>query len=128
MSTKPCCHTYSHSSTSPRNLAKFNIPAVSLNSPEALLAHFPKHLHLVLSDFKGKTGYWNPQGGWVEAERAVVVAMKRVLQLGGRIDSGMEVKGLVVGEERGKRKVRGLRLKSEEILEADIVVIATGAW
>lgn len=54
-----------------------------------------------------------------------------VLQLGGQIGAGMEVDGLVMSKEpsaSGKRVAKGVKLKSGDVLEADLVIICTGAW
>lgn len=74
---------------------------------------------------------FNPVGGWAEAERAVSVGMQMVLEQGGHIGAGMEIDGIVLGKElssSGTKVAKGVKLKSGQVLEADLVVICTGAW
>lgn len=66
--------------------------------------------------------------------------MQMVLDLGGQIGAGMEVDGLVLeplsagaassstngGDSR--RVAKGVRLTDGTILEADLIICATGAW
>ena len=58
--------------------------------------------------------------------------MQMVLKLGGQIGAGMEVDGLVLSKEAspetGKRVAKGVRLKDGSVLEADLVIVCTGAW
>lgn len=58
--------------------------------------------------------------------------MQMVLKLGGQIGAGMEVDGLVLSKEAspetGKRVAKGVKLKDGTVLEADLVIICTGAW
>lgn len=58
--------------------------------------------------------------------------MQMVLELGGQIGAGMEIDGLVLSKElspsTGKRVAKGVKLKDGTVLEADLVIIATGAW
>lgn len=70
-----------------------------------------------------------------EAERALSIGMQMVLDLGGQIGAGMEVDGLLLSKSPegdnaagAKRSARGVRLKDGTILEADLVICATGAW
>lgn len=108
-----------------RNLPALSITPVNLPDPASILNHFPPHLHHVLGKFENKSGYYNPVGGWVEAARAVEVAMKKVRQLGCVIEGGKTVKELLI--EDGK--CRGVILESGERMGGyDLVVVAMGSW
>ncbi len=65
-------------------------------------------------------GVFNPRGGWVEAGRAMEVAIKRVGRMGGVIKTGWEVEGFV--EEAGE--IKGVRSKTGEVVEGDLVVVS----
>ena len=66
-------------------------------------------------------GYLNPRAGWVESGQVVAHLASAAVRAGVRIVRS-EVEGFL-GEER----VRGLRTRAGD-LEADFVVVATGAW
>ena len=107
------------------NLLKLGITPKALPTPEAIRAHFSERgLADAVGNFANKTGYYNPVAGWSEATRAVKIGHRRVQKLGGTIEGGKEVAGFVAD---GK-KVTGVRLIGGEVIEADHVIVATGAW
>lgn len=108
-----------------KNLPELGINPVDLPTPSSIVSHFPPHLRPYLGSFNGKQGYFNPVGGWVEAARAVEVAMKMVRQLGGKIEGGKGVKDLLVKDG----KCSGVILSNDEVMDGyDLVVVALGAW
>ncbi|KAH7927462.1 FAD dependent oxidoreductase, partial [Leucogyrophana mollusca] len=74
------------------------------------------------------TASLNHDGGWAEAARAMRVLLARVRAAGGRVLGGREARGVV---RRAGRCV-GVRVwvgaGHEEVYEADVVVLAVGAW
>ena len=70
--------------------------------------------------------YWNPQAGWVEADKAVDAMLKEAVHKGVRYLQGDVVELLL--HEDPKRGVRGVKLADMQVVEADKVLIATGAW
>lgn len=76
------------------------------------------------SDEYGK-GYFNPEAGWCDAEKATISFAKVALELGVRRVTG-EVRELLF--DRAESRVSGVKLHDGRVLEADKVVIAAGAW
>ena len=107
------------------NLNRLSLTAKMLPTPESIRQHFiDQGLGEHVSDFENRTGYYNEFGGWAEAERAVRILHKKVKTLGGTIEGGKEVAELVIDGS----DVKGVRLINGEIIEADLVVVATGSW
>ena len=71
------------------------------------------------------SAYWNPGAGWVEADRAVEAMLQEAVDKGVRYLQG-EVASLVL-QESG-HGIRGVKLEDGSVVEADKVVLATGAW
>lgn len=69
---------------------------------------------------EGIIGYANPTGGWGESGRALEIGIKRVRQLGGEVRAGAEVTGI---KKEGK-KVKGVKLRSGEEVEGDLIVVS----
>lgn len=111
------------------NLEKLKITPTPFLNGAAVRAHFEAQgLGDTVGDFVNKTGYFNPIGGWGEAERAVRVGHKMVEKLGGTIEGGKEVAELVVEQTGGAKEVKGVKLVDGEVIKADFVIVATGAW
>jgi len=72
------------------------------------------------------SAYWNPEAGWAEADKAVEAMLKEAVKRGVKYVQGNVVELLL--HEPPTRGVRGVKLASGELLEADKVVLATGAW
>ncbi len=72
----------------------------------------------------GDWGYINKRSGWADAEGGMLWLRKQVEALG-RVDFRQgEVTSLV----KDGNKVTGAKLTSGEIVGADLVIVATGAW
>ena len=72
------------------------------------------------------SAYWNPEAGWAEADKAIEAMLQDAAERGVRYLQGHIVELLL--HESPTQGVRGVRLASGEVLEADKVVLATGAW
>lgn len=93
-----------------------------VRTPDEVKACWPAGLET--GAFRDRAGYHNVVGGWGEAARAVEVGLKRVSALGGTVRGGAEV----VGINRSGRTITGVTLASGEVVPADLVVVAAGAW
>lgn len=107
------------------NLPTFNITPKPLQDAASIRKHFADQgLAHAVGTFDNRAGYFNPVGGWVEAERAIRIGHRMIADLGGSVEGGKEVEGLVLeGEE-----VKGVRLVGGDVITADLVIVATGAW
>ena len=77
-------------------------------------------------DLEGcRSAYWNGDAGWVEADKAVGAMLEEALGRGVTYLQG-EVKGVVLKE--GGKGAKGVRLGNGRVVEADRIVVATGAW
>ncbi|KZT59059.1 FAD dependent oxidoreductase [Calocera cornea HHB12733] len=92
-------------------------------SAEELRACFPASAPLPALD--GASGYLNRSGGWVEASRAMALLRARVERLGGQVLGGRCVTHL---SRDASGQVDGVVLSSGEVLRADVVILAAGAW
>ncbi|KAG1818332.1 FAD dependent oxidoreductase [Suillus variegatus] len=93
-----------------------------LDSPASIRAQFPD-IHIVgLSLLQG---YFNHDGGWAEAERAVGLLMEHVKKRGVKVLPGKAVQELVK-TERGQTK--GVRCADDTEYKANVVVLALGSW
>ncbi|MCJ1249625.1 hypothetical protein MMC30_006851 [Trapelia coarctata] len=72
------------------------------------------------------SAYWNPEAGWAEADKAVEAMLKEATMRGVNYLQGNIVELLL--HESPTRGVRGVKLSSGKVIEADKVVLATGAW
>ena len=80
----------------------------------------------------GERGYVNWGSGWVDAGRAIGDVGRRVRELGKERVTWKKghVRRLKVSDDgRGsKKRVTGVELEAGSMVEADLVVLATGAW
>lgn len=93
-----------------------------VRTPAEIKACWPEGLET--GAFAGRSGYHNVIGGWGEAARSVEVGLERIKSLGGTVRGGAEV----IAINRTGRKITGVTLKSGEVVPADLVVVAAGAW
>ena len=70
--------------------------------------------------------YWNPEAGWAEADQAVEAMLKEAVQSGVQYRQGHAVTLLLHDDH--ERGIRGVKLADGRILEAEKVLLATGAW
>ncbi|KAF8342678.1 FAD dependent oxidoreductase-domain-containing protein [Cantharellus anzutake] len=83
-----------------------------------------------------KCGYVNLEGGWAFASKGLECARKTVEQLGGRVVGGKKVVQLVFDDDDpgtnevvgGEGKCKGVKLEGGMVLDADVTIVATGAW
>ncbi|CAN9097966.1 unnamed protein product [Alternaria alternata] len=78
----------------------------------------------IKSEQYGK-GYFNPEAGWCDAERATQSFTKVALESGVKRVTG-EVQELLLSAD--KSRVAGVKLRDGQILRADKIVLAAGAW
>lgn len=67
--------------------------------------------------------YYNQSAGWVDAGMALRVMLEEAIRLGIRYETG-EAKGVVFGEGG----VQGVQTEVGDVVRADKVLLATGAW
>ena len=70
-----------------------------------------------------RDAYWNPEAGWCDAAAATASLMKDTLRYGIKYVVGDVAELCLEGEQ-----VKGVRMISGELLSADKIVLATGAW
>ncbi|KAI4106304.1 MAG: hypothetical protein LQ339_003041 [Xanthoria mediterranea] len=111
-----------------------------LDSPQdirAILGLHPDHslrLGQPESEHLGRTGYINRSSGWANAEGAMRIEMRRILEH--RRDPARltlrraKVDRLLFSRADSERKpsVTGVYLTDSSCIEADLIILATGAW
>jgi len=70
-------------------------------------------------------GYFNPEGGWAEATRAVATLLSHVKELGGRVIASQEVASLM---KDGHGRTTGVKCKDGACFEGDRVILTVGPW
>lgn len=70
-------------------------------------------------------GYFNPEAGWCDAEKATMSFAKVAIELGVQRVTG-EIQNFILNEAR--TRVSGVRLRDGRTLAADKIVLAAGAW
>jgi len=70
-------------------------------------------------------GYFNPEAGWCDAERATQSFIKVALELGVQRVTG-EVQELLLNNNQSG--LAGVRLRDGRVFKADQIVLAAGAW
>ena len=83
--------------------------------------------HLKEADIDGWRGLWCENGGWVAARSALSSVAVECRRLGVKYASGPSgaFKALVLDD---KGRCRGVETEDETRWEADVVVLAAGAW
>lgn len=71
-------------------------------------------------------GYFNPRGGWADAEQAMRFLRKQVEQLG-RVQFRVGEVTELLRDDTGS-KLKGVKLTDGQTIDADLVVLAAGAW
>jgi len=71
-----------------------------------------------------RDGYFNPRAGWAESGRVVARLVREARDGGVELREGTQVAALAEGEAR----IRGVVLSGGEVLSADAVLVAAGAW
>lgn len=108
----------------------------NLGSPEDIKAA------LKTDGSSGSAGYINYSSGWADAAAAMADVRRRVNEEAGKQGRRIWKRGKAVelvydharhsvhtpGTEPKRRKITGVRLESGETLQADLVVLAAGAW
>lgn len=83
----------------------------------------------VLGVFTTHKGSMNYDGGWVEAARAITIAIDIVVSRGAKVEGGKEVVTLLKGARAdGSGYTHGVKCSDGSTYFADRVIIATGAW
>ncbi|KAG8924606.1 hypothetical protein FRC02_010332 [Tulasnella sp. 418] len=90
----------------------------------------------VESDTSKGFGYLNHSGGWADARAGMAELRDKVLSLGGVIEPGISLMKITFGGEfqdvalvvTRKANLEKEEDMSEEVITADTVIVATGAW
>lgn len=72
------------------------------------------------------SAYWNPEAGWVEADKAVEAMLEEAIKRGVTYVQGNVM--VLLLHEPPTRGIRGVKLANGRVIEADKVMLATGAW
>lgn len=78
-----------------------------------------------LDEEKWTKGYFNPEAGWCDAERATASFAKVAFELGVQRITG-DIQELLLDQENSR--IKGVRLADGRTVTADKVVLAAGAW
>jgi len=91
---------------------------------DAIRAAFP--LDVPTPSFDHDAGYFNCEGGWVNAGQALSLMISKIVDLGAKVIPGKMVRAIV----RGKTDATMRRVECEDgsFYDASLVVIATGSW
>lgn len=108
--------------TSYENIKNMNLGPEKVDTHDEIRSKLPSDVEV--GRFDNRSGYYNKVGGWGEAARSVEVGLKRIKSLGGKVRGGAEV---VSFKKQGK-KITGVVLQTGEVVPADLVVVAAGAW
>lgn len=110
-------------------------PAYIVKDSKEAVNVFPKALQPYLGEpyqkFDGQVGYFNPQGGWAEANNATVAVLDEARRLSAEVVTNARVTGLIYAEQQynqTKPKVIGVVTSDGRKFYADQVVLATGCW
>lgn len=75
----------------------------------------------------GDWGYVNKRSGWADAEASMIWLHKQA-EATNTIDFLTGTAEKLLFDEENKKKVTGVRLMDNSTIEADLVIVATGAW
>ena len=68
--------------------------------------------------------YLNSDGGWASASKAMEAILENVKKLGGDVRTGCKLSGISSGADG----TTAVTLENGEVIQADIVILTTGAW
>lgn len=90
-------------------------------------AHFPEGAAVLLNL---EQAYFNQNGGWVNATAAMTRMIALAKGLGAQFLTGHVFVDVMFKTEPGKKaqRVVGIKTANGDVLDADIVVLAMGAW
>ncbi|KAJ6495764.1 FAD dependent oxidoreductase [Mycena vitilis] len=91
---------------------------------QTLRQAFPSEINV--GSFWNRTGYLNRDSGWANAAQGVSLLMEKVTALGGKIVGGKNVVELI--QQTQSLKTTGVRCSDGQVIEAELVVLATGSW
>lgn len=74
-----------------------------------------------------QTGYFNPRGGWADANKACRALLEHAIQLGVKVYPNATVAGMV-WDTADAKVVSGVRTTDGRVFRAKHVVLAAGAW
>lgn len=97
----------------------------STNSSAALARSNSDPNAQCVGPFTNYSGYFNSEGGWAEAARAVGILLLRVREMGGNVIENQEVVGLVK-DENGR--TTGVKCRDGKRFEGDRVILTIGSW
>jgi len=100
---------------------------ILLGGDPLVRSHFPEDA-AILPDLEQT--YFNRNGGWVNATAAMVHMIALAKELGAQFLTGHTLQDLVFKTEPGKKEQRvvGVKTTNGTVLDADIVILAMGAW
>lgn len=78
-----------------------------------------------IGPFTHYSGYFNSEGGWAEAARAVGILLSRVREMGGKVIENQEVVGFVK-DENGR--TAGVKCRDGRRFEGDRIILTIGSW
>ncbi|KAJ7668552.1 FAD dependent oxidoreductase [Mycena polygramma] len=91
---------------------------------QTLRQAFPSEINV--GSFWNRTGYLNRDSGWANAAQGVSLLMEKVTALGGKIVGGKNAIELIQQDQ--SLKTTGVRCSDGQVMEAELVVLATGSW
>lgn len=94
-----------------------------LRDASAIRSIFPTGVKI--ASFEGAEGYFNRDGGWAAAAQGVETLLKKVRDKGVEVLAGRPVTGLIKDTEG---RTVGVKTQDGTVLDADLVVIASGSW
>jgi sarcosine oxidase/L-pipecolate oxidase len=77
--------------------------------------------------FETGKGYHNANGGWAAASKAMDALLENVRRLGARVEAGLKMKDLLL-DDGNPQRVKGVLLEGGESIDADLIILAMGAW
>lgn len=96
----------------------------SLHSSTPIHSGSETHTQLV-GPLTNYSGFFNADGGWAEAARAVKILLMRVREMDGRVIEDQEVIGLVKDKNGW---TTGVKCTDGKLFEGDRVILTIGSW